>query len=85
MKKRREQNNISVIEESNQVYRQRGITITIGSVDKGGIELRTFAIKKLGGGLRRIMDCRPLNTQLKVQHFTMNDLNNVLEIWKKND
>ncbi|KAA6371349.1 MAG: hypothetical protein EZS28_033125, partial [Streblomastix strix] len=46
---------------------------------------RTFAIKKPGGGLRRIMDCRPLNTQLKVQHFTMNDLNKVLEIWKKND
>ncbi|KAA6370005.1 MAG: putative reverse transcriptase [Streblomastix strix] len=44
-----------------------------------------FAIKKPGGGLRRIMDCRPLNTQLKAQHFTMNDLNKVLEIWKKND
>ncbi|KAA6360335.1 MAG: hypothetical protein EZS28_044138 [Streblomastix strix] len=31
------------------------------------------------------MDCRPLNTQLKSQQFTMNDLNNVFEIWKKND
>ncbi|KAA6374121.1 MAG: hypothetical protein EZS28_030353 [Streblomastix strix] len=31
------------------------------------------------------MDCRPLNTQLKSQHFTMNDPNKVLEIWKKDD
>ncbi|KAA6393312.1 MAG: hypothetical protein EZS28_011165 [Streblomastix strix] len=46
---------------------------------------RTFAIKKSGGGLRRIMDCRPLNTQLKARYFTMNDLNKILEIWKKNE
>ncbi|KAA6362077.1 MAG: hypothetical protein EZS28_042396 [Streblomastix strix] len=46
---------------------------------------RTFVIKKPGGGLRRIMDCRPLNTQLKSQHFTTNDLSKVLEIWKQND
>ncbi|KAA6335079.1 MAG: hypothetical protein EZS28_053003, partial [Streblomastix strix] len=40
MDERREQNEISGIEESNQVYRQRRVSIAIGSVDKGEIGLR---------------------------------------------
>ncbi|KAA6313432.1 MAG: hypothetical protein EZS28_055752, partial [Streblomastix strix] len=46
---------------------------------------RTFAIKKPEGGLRKIMDCRPLNTQLKAQHFQVNDLNEVQEVRKRED
>ncbi|KAA6382032.1 MAG: hypothetical protein EZS28_022441 [Streblomastix strix] len=44
-----------------------------------------FAIKKLGGWLWRIVDCRSLNTQLKSQHLKMNNLNKVLEVWNKDD
>ncbi|KAA6387402.1 MAG: putative Transposon Ty3-G Gag-Pol polyprotein [Streblomastix strix] len=68
-----------IIEELNQ-----GI-IKVINQQQVLLQNRTFAIKKQGGGLRRIMDCGPLNTHLKFQHFAMNDVNKVLEIWKKDD
>ncbi|KAA6370498.1 MAG: hypothetical protein EZS28_033976 [Streblomastix strix] len=40
MEDRRKQNDISAIAVNNQIYGQRGVSVTTGSVDIGGVELR---------------------------------------------
>ncbi|KAA6399768.1 MAG: hypothetical protein EZS28_004717, partial [Streblomastix strix] len=49
MEKRREQNNTSKIAESDQFYGQRGVSITTGLVDKGGVGLGNNKSNQLAG------------------------------------
>ncbi|KAA6381327.1 MAG: hypothetical protein EZS28_023145 [Streblomastix strix] len=67
MEERREQNDISKIVKSNQFYGQRGVSVTTGSVDKGGVGLGNNQSNQLTGSPTVEQDVRNQETGRRIE------------------
>lgn len=74
-----------ISEEVNSLLRKRVIVPVQKKQIKEGFYSTIFLVKKKNGGLRPVINLRPLNQYLKKIHFKMDTLKTVLGLVKKGD